>query len=118
MARLTVAPPVATLPDVTAPLAPFKEPRAHDVQARPFATLTERDVPARRAAASMRRTALVRRGGRRLRDTVPHDARGVWRAPADRMDPLSILLAADKTRQPNLVPLRYRDRQRSKVDRD
>ncbi len=48
-----------------------------------------------------------RAAGKRLRDTVPRDAHGAWRAPADRTDPLSILLAADKTRQPDLVPLRY-----------
>jgi uncharacterized protein (DUF2252 family) len=48
-----------------------------------------------------------RAAGKRLRDTVPRDAHGAWRAPADRADPVSILLAADKTRQRDLVPLRY-----------
>jgi uncharacterized protein (DUF2252 family) len=45
--------------------------------------------------------------GRKLRDTVPRNAHGTWRAQADRADPLAILRAADKTRQPDLVPLRY-----------
>jgi uncharacterized protein (DUF2252 family) len=45
--------------------------------------------------------------GKRLRDTVSRDAHGAWRPHAGRADPLSILQAADKTRQPELVPLRY-----------
>jgi len=45
--------------------------------------------------------------GKRLRDTVPRDAHAVWRAPAHRHDPISILRAADATRQAELVPLRY-----------
>ena len=32
-----------------------------------------------------------REAGKRLRDTVPRDAHGAWRAHADRTDPLSIL---------------------------
>ena len=45
--------------------------------------------------------------GKRLRDTAPRDAHAAWRAPADRVDPIGILQAADATRQPDLVPLRY-----------
>jgi hypothetical protein len=45
--------------------------------------------------------------GKKLRDTVPRNAHAAWRAPAGRTDPLAILRAADKTRQPDLVPLRY-----------
>jgi uncharacterized protein (DUF2252 family) len=45
--------------------------------------------------------------GKKLRHTVPRDAHGTWRVPAGRMDPLTILRAADATRQPDLVPLRY-----------
>jgi len=48
-----------------------------------------------------------RAGGKRLRDTAPRDAHAAWRAPADRRDPIGILQAADATRQPDLVPLRY-----------
>lgn len=46
-------------------------------------------------------------GGKRLRDTVPREAHTAWRAPAGRADPIAILHAADATRQPELVPLRY-----------
>jgi uncharacterized protein (DUF2252 family) len=45
--------------------------------------------------------------GKKLRDTVPRNAHATWRAQAGRADPLAILRAADKTRQPDLVPLRY-----------
>ena len=45
--------------------------------------------------------------GKKLRDTVPHASHGTWRAHAGRTDPLVILHAADVTRQPDLVPLRY-----------
>ena len=45
--------------------------------------------------------------GQKLRDTVPRDAHGAWRAHAGRTDPLAILHAADATRQRELVPLRY-----------
>src|SRR5271169_6721709 len=48
-----------------------------------------------------------RAGGKRLRDTAPRDAHAAWRAPAERVDPIGILRAADATRQPDLVPLRY-----------
>jgi uncharacterized protein (DUF2252 family) len=45
--------------------------------------------------------------GKRLRDAVRRDAHTGWRAPADRADPISILRAADATRQAGLVSLRY-----------
>src|SRR5215467_4432449 len=45
--------------------------------------------------------------GKRLRDTGRRDAHTAWRAPGDRADPIGILRAADKTRQPDLMPLRY-----------
>ncbi|MGC2221670.1 MAG: DUF2252 family protein [Methylocella sp.] len=45
--------------------------------------------------------------GKRLRDAVPPDAHAAWRAHAGRDDLISILRAADATRQPELVPLRY-----------
>ena len=45
--------------------------------------------------------------GKKLRDTVLRTAHAAWRAPGGRTDPLDILRAADATRQPDLVPLRY-----------
>jgi uncharacterized protein (DUF2252 family) len=48
-----------------------------------------------------------RAAGKQLRNTVLRDAHGVWRAPSGRTDPIDILRAADATRQPDLVPLRY-----------
>ncbi len=48
-----------------------------------------------------------RAAGKRLREAVPREAHGAWRSPADRAAPLGILRAADATRQPELMPLRY-----------
>ena len=45
--------------------------------------------------------------GKGLRDRVPREAHAGWRAHAGREDPIAILHAADATRQPDLVPLRY-----------
>ena len=45
--------------------------------------------------------------GKRLRDKVSRASHGVWHRPAGRPDPIDILRAADVTRQPDLVPLRY-----------
>jgi hypothetical protein len=59
----------------------------------------ERRLP---ATATDRRTV-----GKRLRDTVLRNAHAAWHPYAGRADPISILRAADATRQPNLVPLRY-----------
>src|SRR5271157_5709380 len=48
-----------------------------------------------------------RAAGKRLRDRVSREAHAGWRAHAGRADPISILHAADATRQQELVPLRY-----------
>lgn len=45
--------------------------------------------------------------GKRLRKSLPRAAHDAWRAPSDRPDPIGILRAADATREPDLVPLRY-----------
>ncbi len=45
--------------------------------------------------------------GKKLRDTVSRNAHATWRAHSGRTNPLAILHAADATRQPDLVPLRY-----------
>jgi Uncharacterized protein conserved in bacteria (DUF2252) len=45
--------------------------------------------------------------GKRLRGRVPRVAHDQWRTFPDRADPIGILRAADTTRQPDLVALRY-----------
>src|SRR5262249_11658817 len=59
------------------------------------------------ALASLMKPADRRAHGKRLRDTVRRDAHTAWPARADRADPIGILRAADISRQPDLVPLRY-----------
>jgi uncharacterized protein (DUF2252 family) len=48
-----------------------------------------------------------RAAGKLLRERVPRDALGAWRAHPNRVDPIDILRAADATRQKDLLPLRY-----------
>jgi uncharacterized protein (DUF2252 family) len=75
--------------------AAVKKPPASGTQAQPRARPSRTTPDERRAA------------GKALRDAVPRDAHATWRASAHRTDPLSILRAADATRQAELVPLRY-----------
>ena len=60
-----------------------------------------------KAHPSSMTTAERRNMGKRLRDKVARDAHGAWRPHANRPDPIAVLHAADKTRQAQLVPLRY-----------
>ncbi|MGZ3546879.1 MAG: DUF2252 domain-containing protein [Vulcanimicrobiaceae bacterium] len=45
--------------------------------------------------------------GKARRDSVPRDSHGIWKVASHRRDPLDILHAADATRLPELVPIRY-----------
>jgi uncharacterized protein (DUF2252 family) len=45
--------------------------------------------------------------GKEARKRVPRSAQAVWKAPADRVGPLEVLAEQDKTRVPELVPVRY-----------
>jgi len=55
------------------------------------------------SVAAEERSAL----GQRLRERVARDAHAAWRPSRNRPSPVDILRAADATRQPLLVPLRY-----------
>jgi uncharacterized protein (DUF2252 family) len=48
-----------------------------------------------------------REAGQAIRARLPRGAHGVWSAPADRRDPVELLIAADAGRIPALLPLRY-----------
>jgi hypothetical protein len=48
-----------------------------------------------------------RAAGKKLRKVAPLPAHGHWRADSGRANPIDILRAADATRIPALVPLRY-----------
>ncbi len=45
--------------------------------------------------------------GRAVRKNVPRTALGVWKAPADRRHPVTVLQAQAAERLPELVPIRY-----------
>jgi uncharacterized protein (DUF2252 family) len=48
-----------------------------------------------------------RQAGAALRHEVPRSAHGEWAAPADRADPVGILIEQGKTRIQELLPVRY-----------
>ena len=45
--------------------------------------------------------------GKALRDTCPRDAHAFWNPPANRPDPVQMILEAEKGRLPDLLPLRH-----------
>jgi uncharacterized protein (DUF2252 family) len=45
--------------------------------------------------------------GKALRDACPRNEHAVWKAPADRPDPVQLVLKAEKGRLPDLLPLRH-----------
>ena len=45
--------------------------------------------------------------GKALRDTCPRDRHAEWHVPKDRRDPIDTVLAAEKGRLPDLLPLRH-----------
>jgi hypothetical protein len=45
--------------------------------------------------------------GKALRATCPRSAHAIWKAPADRPDPVELVLRAEKGRLPELLPLRH-----------
>jgi uncharacterized protein (DUF2252 family) len=45
--------------------------------------------------------------GKALRVACPRSAHGAWKAPSDRRDPVELVLAAEKGRLPDLLPLRH-----------
>ncbi len=48
-----------------------------------------------------------RRAGQEVRSKVPRDSLGVWEPPADRRDPVQILIDQGDSRVQDLVPVRY-----------
>jgi uncharacterized protein (DUF2252 family) len=62
----------------------------------------------RRGLTGRYRSADERRAeGRALRDAVPRESHGGWKAPSDRRDPVELLLESNKGRMPQLVPIRH-----------
>jgi uncharacterized protein (DUF2252 family) len=45
--------------------------------------------------------------GRLLRDTVPRASQAGWRPPADRKDPVELLIKSNEGRIPTLIPIRF-----------
>ena len=45
--------------------------------------------------------------GKALRDRVPREQHGEWKAPNNRRDPVDLVIASSKGRVPGLIPIRY-----------
>ena len=45
--------------------------------------------------------------GKGLREKVPREAHGGWKAPSDRRDPIDLLIESNEGRMPRLVPIRH-----------
>ena len=45
--------------------------------------------------------------GRALRDAVPRESHGHWRAPSGRRDPVELLVESNTDRMPQLIPIRH-----------
>jgi uncharacterized protein (DUF2252 family) len=59
-------------------------------------------------------TANDRNGaGKALRDRVPRTAHAGWKAPANRRDPVAVLIQSSQGRVPELIPIRYGRMQQS-----
>src|SRR6516165_7748050 len=62
----------------------------------------------RRGLTGRYRSADERRAeGRALRDAVPRESHRGWKAPSDRLDPVEILVKANKDRMPQLIPIHH-----------
>ncbi len=48
-----------------------------------------------------------REQGSALREVVPREAQGGWKAPKKRRDPIEVLTASNEGRMPELVPIRF-----------
>ncbi len=48
-----------------------------------------------------------RADGKALRESVPRDAHGHWKAPKDRRDPVDLLNESNVGRVPDLIPIRF-----------
>jgi uncharacterized protein (DUF2252 family) len=65
------------------------------------------DAVAAQVQAHVRSRAEQYAAGKALRDKCPRDSHATWRAPRDRRGAVETVLAAEKGRMPELLPLRH-----------
>ena len=71
---------------------------------------TKQDVPVSKVRRDRTRTSSQEERyaeGKALRKVCPRESHGVWKPPAGRRDPIEMVLAAEKGRMPELLPLRH-----------
>lgn len=83
-----------------------KATTANRATKKPFAALPEARLPPA-PPPSPPASAKMKAEGKRLREMVSRESHAAWRGPSNRPDPIAILRAADSTRLPELVPIRY-----------
>ena len=88
-------------------MEPNVETNGKQVAARPIKPARPRKMKrdffeAKRLSPEQRREA-----GKALRDKVPRESHGEWKEQPDRPDPIDILIASDKGRIPELLPIRH-----------
>src|SRR5438094_9637290 len=60
-------------------------------------------------SSAMQRASRAERyaAGKALRDRVPREQHGKWKAPKNRHDPVDLVIASSNGRVPGLIPIRY-----------
>jgi uncharacterized protein (DUF2252 family) len=71
-------------------------------------TVASKEASLKAAGEDPYRTAAERRAeGKALREAVPREEQGGWKAHKDRRDPIEIILGSNEGRIPDLVPIRH-----------
>src|SRR5271167_2257195 len=73
----------------------------------PEATDTERNHDSPPPEQQYRTAGERRAEGKALREGVPREDHGGWKAPRDRRDPVELVLESNEGRMPDLVPIRH-----------
>lgn len=68
---------------------------------------TPGDVASNASPDDLRSRAELYAAGKALRASCPREAHAKWKAPAGRRDAVELVLAAEKGRLPDLLPLRH-----------
>ncbi len=98
-----VAPVIRPRPRLVWPKQKHMQKQAMKSRRRSAQAESKRD----RLFTHRRSLAERRAAGKQLRDACPREAHAVWKAPAARPDPVSLVLEGDKGRIPELLPLRH-----------
>jgi len=83
--------------------APPRRSRVSQTRRQRVVVIEKDDQAAERHLSPLER----HRAGKALRDKVPRESHAEWKPRSDRPDPIDLLIASDKGRLPELVPIRH-----------